>query len=72
MSKNKTQTKKEIAEKEKNKKLEVSLSFVDNMSQDIDDMKQVISVLTNAVHRLTEESKVNSQKMLKVADRLGL
>lgn len=72
MSKNKTQTKKEIAEKENNKKLEVSLSFVDNMSKDIDDMKQVISVLTNAVHRLTEENKVNSQKMLKVADRLGL
>ena len=41
MSKNKTQTKKEIVEKEKNKKLEVSLSFVENMSQDIDDVANV-------------------------------
>tara|TARA_R100001129_G_C5270291_1_gene233905 strand:+ start:108 stop:353 length:246 start_codon:yes stop_codon:yes gene_type:complete len=76
-SKTKKKPKQKPVEKENNEKLgPVSLSFVDNMSQDIDDTRQALNTMAKNVHEAFQDvydklSELNI-KVNKVSDRLGL
>mgnify|MGYP003111769031 CR=1 FL=1 len=61
MSKTKNQTKKE----------EKPLSLKE-IESDIKDIKDVIGVLTNTIHKMTQNEDQFRLKLSKVADRLGL